>query len=413
MGKGCVQKERTDVNKNVKRRKEVCMFEIEEVRTNSAKIKVVGIGGAGGNAVNNMIAASLKGIEFIAVNTDAQVLNSSLAQTTIQIGKDVTRGLGAGSDPLKGRESALEDRDIIAEHIKGADMVFITAGMGGGTGTGAAPVVADIAKEHGALTVAVVTKPFFYEGKKRAINAEQGLNQLKEKVDTFIVIPNDRIRMVVDKGTPLLKSFAVANDILRQAVQGISDLILTPGLINLDFADVEAIMTASNRAVMGVGSGSGENGTAEAAKKAISNPLLEESSIDGAKGILINITGGLDLSLVSIEEATGLVYDSAHEEANIIFGAVIDPDLDDEVRVTVIATGFEDRVEKKREKVKIPEVKKWQPKTIEPPLKASTRLLSKSLVDEMEHEAIVNDVMNYEDSLDTPTFLRKLDGNQL
>jgi cell division protein FtsZ len=389
------------------------MFEIEEVRTNSAKIKVVGIGGAGGNAVNNMIAASHKGIEFIAVNTDAQVLNSSLAQTTIQIGKDVTRGLGAGSDPSKGRESALEDRDVIAENIHGADMVFITAGMGGGTGTGAAPVIADIAKELGALTVAVVTKPFFYEGKKRAINAEQGLKELKERVDTFIIIPNDRIRMVVDKGTPLLKSFAVANDILRQAVQGISDLILTPGLINLDFADVEAIMTASNRAVMGVGSGAGENGTAEAAKKAISNPLLEESSIDGARGILINITGGLNLSLVSIEEATGLVYDSAHEDANIIFGAVIDPDLEDEVRVTVIATGFEEKADKKREKVKVPEIKKWQPKTIEPPLKASTRVLSKSLVDEMEHEAIVNDVLNYEDSLDTPTFLRKLDDNQL
>ncbi len=385
------------------------MFEIEEVRTNSAKIKVVGIGGAGGNAVNNMISANLKGIEFIGVNTDAQVLDSSLAQTTLQIGKDVTRGLGAGSDPAKGRDAALEDRDSIAEMLQGADMVFITAGMGGGTGTGASPIIAEVAKEIGALTVAIVTKPFFYEGKKRSMNAEQGLKDLKECVDTFIVIPNDRIRMVVEKGTPLIKSFAVANDILRQAVQGISDLILTPGLINLDFADVEAIMSDSNRAVMGVGVGNGENGTAEAAKRAISNPLLEDSSIDGSRGILINITGGMNLSLMSIEEATGLVYDSAHEDANIIFGAVIDPDLDDEVRVTVIATGFEE----KKEKVKVPEMKRWQPKKAQQPMKASSRVLSKSLADETEHEAIVADVMNYDDALDTPTFLRKMNENQL
>ncbi|UCG79208.1 MAG: cell division protein FtsZ [Nitrospirota bacterium] len=393
------------------------MFEIEEIKSNSAKIKVVGVGGAGGNAVNNMISANLKGIEFIAINTDSQILNASLAPTTIQIGQNVTRGLGAGSDPEKGRESALEDRDTISEHISGADMVFITAGMGGGTGTGAAPVIADIAKEHGALTVAVVTKPFFYEGKRRSINAEQGLIELKEKVDSFIVIPNDRIRMVVDKGTPLLKSFAVANDILRQAVQGISDLILTPGLINLDFADVDAIMNSSNRAVMGVGVGSGENGTAEAAKKAISNPLLEDSSIDGAKGILINITGGLNLSLVSIEEATGLIYDSAHEDANIIFGAVIDPDLDDEVRVTVIATGFDHKDTVVKEKPQ--QIKKWEPRTIIPPkpvdrmpVKASTRVLSKSLVDEIEHEAIVSEVLNFDDVLDTPTFLRNMNDSR-
>jgi len=407
------------------------MFEIEEVRTNSAKIKVVGVGGAGGNAVNNMISANLKGIEFIAVNTDAQVLNSSLAQTTIQIGENVTRGLGAGSDPAKGREAALEDRDIIAENLQGADMVFITAGMGGGTGTGAAPVIAEIAREQGALTVAVVTKPFFYEGKKRSMNAELGLKELKEKVDTYIVIPNDRIRMVVEKGTPLIKSFAIANDILRQAVQGISDLILTPGLINLDFADVQAVMKDASRAVMGVGVGSGENGIAEAAKKAISNPLLEDSSIDGARGILINITGGLDLSLTSIEEATGLIYDSAHEDANIIFGAVIDSDLEDEVRVTVIATGFEE----KAEKIQVPEVKKWQPQARpevqprpapspvtqhrpritprHPELTGSSRVLSKSLVDEIEHEAIVTQVMNCDDPLDTPTFLRKMNENQI
>jgi cell division protein FtsZ len=385
------------------------MFEIEEVRNNSAKIRVVGVGGAGGNAINNMISANLKGIDFIAINTDAQVLNTSLASTMIQIGNNVTRGLGAGSDPAKGREAALENRDEIADALRGADMVFITAGMGGGTGTGAAPVVAEISRELGALTVAVVTKPFFYEGKKRALNAEQGIRDLRNTVDTSIIIPNDRISMVVEKGTPLIKSFSIANDILRQAIQGISDLILTPGLINLDFADVQTIMIASGRAVMGAGIGKGENGASEAARTAISNPLLEESSIDGARGILINITGGLEMSLSTIEEATGLVYDAAHEEANIIFGAVINPDLEDEVRVTVIATGFED----KNEKIQIPEIKRWAPKKVPASYKGSSRVLSKSLINEIDHERIVAEVMNYDDALDSPTFLRKMNESQL
>jgi len=422
------------------------MFEIEEVRTNAAKIKVIGVGGAGGNAVNNMISANLKGIEFIAINTDAQVLSTSLANRSIRIGENVTRGLGAGSDPSKGRDSALESRDQIADAICGADMVFITAGMGGGTGTGAAPVIAEIARDLGALTVAVVTKPFFYEGRKRAMNAEKGIEELKQHVDTSIVIPNDRISLVVEKGTPLLKSFSIANDILRQAIQGISDLILTPGLINLDFADVYTIMSGSGRAVMGVGAGKGENAAIEAAKRAISNPLLEESSIDGAKGILINITGGLDMSLDSINGATGLVYDSAHDDSNIIFGAVIDPDLEDDIRVTVIATGFEDRksIEKEESKAEAKEVEKTEVKAAEEPrrgeeprvpqpeprrwtpskpvpsqpvqaktehvYKGATRVLNKSLLDLMEHEQIVSQVMNYDDTLDSPTFLRKMSG---
>jgi len=422
------------------------MFEIEEVRTNAAKIKVIGVGGAGGNAVNNMISANLKGIEFIAINTDAQVLSTSLANRSIRIGENVTRGLGAGSDPSKGRDSALESRDQIADAICGADMVFITAGMGGGTGTGAAPVIAEIARDLGALTVAVVTKPFFYEGRKRAMNAEKGIEELRQHVDTSIVIPNDRISLVVEKGTPLLKSFSIANDILRQAIQGISDLILTPGLINLDFADVYTIMSGSGRAVMGVGAGKGEHAAVEAAKRAISNPLLEESSIDGAKGILINITGGLDMSLDSINGATGLVYDSAHDDSNIIFGAVIDPDLEDEIRVTVIATGFEDKksIEKEESKAESKEVEKTETKAVKEPrrgeeprvpqpepsrwtpskpvssqpvqaktehvYKGATRVLNKSLLDLMEHEQIVSQVMNYDDTLDSPTFLRKMSG---
>ena len=319
------------------------MFEMEEVRGQGASIKVIGLGGAGGNAVNNMIASNLHGVEFIAVNTDSQVLETSLAPIKVQIGLELTKGLGAGSNPEIGKEAALEDKEAIAECLRGSDMVFITAGMGGGTGTGASPVVAGIARELGALTVAIVTKPFFYEGRKRAINADIGMKELQKYVDALIVIPNDRIGLVVEKGTPMLKSFAVANDVLRQAVQGISDLIFIPGLINLDFADIKTIMADAGRAVMGVGLGRGENGALEAAKKAISNPLLENSSIEGAKKMLINITGGLELSQSSVQEAAAFIYDMADDEANIIFGAVINPDIEDEVRVTVIATGFEER----------------------------------------------------------------------
>lgn len=379
------------------------MFEIEEVKGQNAKIKVVGVGGAGGNAVNNMIASNLQGVEFIAVNSDMQVLETSLAPVKVQVGRELTRGLGAGSNPEIGRQAALEDRAYLMECLDGCDMVFINAGMGGGTGTGAAPVVASIAKEMGALTVAVITKPFFYEGRRRAQNAEEGIRELGNCVDTMIVIPNDRISLVVEKGTPMLKSFAIANDVLKQAVQGISDIILVPGLINVDFADVRTIMEGMGRAVMGTGTGRGEGGALEAAKKAISNPLLEESSIEGAKGILINITGGLQLSLSEVQEAASLIYDTTHEDVNVIFGAVIDPDTDDEVRVTVIATGFEE----KKEKVELPQVKKWTPKREPVVLRGSERVLAKSLLSQYDTESMTKEYFNYEEALDLPAFLRK------
>ena len=378
------------------------MFEIEEVRGQKAKIKVIGAGGAGGNAINNMIASNLQGVEFIGINTDLQVLETSLAPLKVQIGRELTRGLGAGSNPEIGRQAALEDRVAIMECMDGCDMVFITAGMGGGTGTGAAPVIAEIAKEMGVLTVAVVTKPFFYEGKKRLMNAEEGMKELTKHVDTLIVIPNDRISLVVEKGTPMLKSFSIANDVLRQAVQGISDIILVPGLINVDFADVRTIMQKVGRAVMGTGIGRGEGGAFEAAKKAISNPLLEDSSIEGSRGILINITGGLELSLSEVQDATSLIYDSAHEEVNVIFGAVIDPDIKDEVRVTVIATGFEE----KKEKIELPQIKKWTPVKEPISFKGSERVLAKSLTT-FDAGAQREDIFNYEDAVDLPAFLRR------
>jgi cell division protein FtsZ len=332
------------------------MFEFEETIVGQAKIKVVGVGGAGGNVVNNMVASSIKSVEFVAVNTDAQALDNSMAARKVQIGKNTTRGLGAGSKPETGKESALEDRNEIADAVEGADMVFITAGMGGGTGTGAAPVVAEIAREAGALTIGVVTKPFFYEGGRRKANADYGVAELRDRVDTMIVIPNDRIAMVVDKGTSILESFAIANDVLRHSVQGISDLILVPGLINLDFADLKTIVKDAGRAVIGMGIGKASEGAAhEAAKKAILNPLLENNSIDGAQGILINITGGLELALSDVQEATSAIYDSADEDANIIVGAVVDPDIKEEVRVTVIATRFKPE----EPKVQLPQVKKW------------------------------------------------------
>jgi cell division protein FtsZ len=383
------------------------MFEIEEVKTTSAKIRVVGVGGAGGNAVNTMIGANVQGIDFITINTDLQVLETSLAPQKIQIGAELTKGLGAGSNPDTGSQAALHDRDRIQGYLEGSDMVFITAGMGGGTGTGASPVIASLAKELGALTVGVITKPFFYEGKKRLMNTEEGIKQLKQYVDTLIIIPNDRISLVVEKGTPLLKSFTIANDVLRQAVQGISDLILTPGLINLDFADVKTIMESSGRAVMGIGVGSGEDGATDAAKKAISNPLLEDSSIEGARGILINITGGIELSLSAVQEATALVYDSAHDDANVIFGAVIDPDTTDEVSITVIATGFEP----KKEKVVLDDVNAWRSKHYTSSgekitLKGADRVLSKTLK-KASPEPLPTELMSYEDPYDLPSFMRK------
>jgi len=282
-------------------------------------------------------------------------------------------------------------------------MVFITAGMGGGTGTGASPVIAGIAKELGAITIAVITKPFFYEGKIRNANAEEGMRELRDNVDTLIVIPNDKIGLVVEKGTPLLKSFAIANDVLKQAVQGISDIIIIPGLINVDFADVKTIIQDKGRGVMGCGFGKGEGGALEAARKAVTNPLLEDSSIEGAKGILVNITGGLELSLDGLKEAVSFIYDSAHEDVHVIIGAVIDPDISDEVRVTVIATGFTDR----KEKVELPQVKKWTPLKHPVHLKGSERVLSKNIAQSLSTDLITTDIMAYEEHIDVPAFLRK------
>lgn len=367
------------------------IFELEEVKNNAAKIKVIGVGGGGSNAVNGMIAANLQGVEFIVINTDSQALESSLAHQRIQIGSALTKGLGAGANPEIGRQAAIDDRDLIENAIKGADMLFITAGMGGGTGTGAAPVVAEIAKEMGILATAVVTKPFLFEGSKRARNAEIGIKELKKHVDASIIVHNNRLLSITDKETPWLQALSLANDVLRQAVRGISDLVLVPGLINHDFADIKTIMAESGRSLMGIGSASGENRAVNSAKMAISSPLLEESSIDGAKGVLINITGGSSLSLHEVHEAATLIRDSAHEDANIIFGSVIDPDLDEEIVVTVIATGFEDKP-----KTAMPSYDKWRPSREVFALKGSERLLSKDI------GLNIN-----ESNLDVPTFMRK------
>lgn len=304
-----------------------------------ANIKVIGVGGGGNNAVNRMVESELKGVQFLAVNTESQVLELSKADVTIQIGEKVTKGLGAGANPQIGEAAAQESREDIIKALEGADMVFVTAGMGGGTGTGAAPVVAECAKEVGALTVGVVTKPFAFEGKRRRASAEKGIEFLTQKVDTIIVIPNDKLLQVVDKKCSLSDAFGKADDVLRQGIKGISDLIQIPGLINLDFADVKTIMTEQGEALMGIGLATGENRAADAAKMAINSPLLE-TSIDGAKGILLNISGSTNLSLFEINEAAEIISDAADPDANIIFGSVIDESLGDSVQVTVVATGF-------------------------------------------------------------------------
>ncbi|URZ00842.1 cell division protein FtsZ [Clostridium felsineum] len=305
-----------------------------------AQIKVIGCGGGGNNAVNRMILEGLKNVEFIAINTDKQALALSQASQKIQIGDKLTKGLGAGANPEIGQKAAEESKDEISQAIKGADMVFITAGMGGGTGTGAAPVVAEIAKSMGILTVGVVTKPFPFEGRKRMLHAESGIKTLKERVDTLVTIPNERLLAIVDKKTTLVEAFKSADDVLRQGVQGISDLITIPGLVNLDFADVRTVMINKGLAHMGTGRGAGDTRASDAAKQAISSPLLE-TSIVGATGVLLNVTGGEDLGLLEINEAARVVQEAADPDANIIFGAVIDENLKDEIRITVIATGFE------------------------------------------------------------------------
>jgi cell division protein FtsZ len=306
-----------------------------------ARIKVIGVGGGGGNAVNRMIEAGIEGIEFLVANTDLQALKRSRAPIKIQLGGKLTKGLGAGADPIVGRNAALEDTEKIIEVLEGADMVFVTTGLGGGTGTGAAPIIASLATELNALTVAVVTKPFHFEGRRRMQQSDQGLRELRECVDTVITIPNERLLHTVERGVSLADSFKVADDVLRQAVQGISDLITVPGLINLDFADVKAIMQGMGLALMGAGRASGEHRAMEATQQAISSPLLEEATIEGAKGVLINITGGPDLTLYEVNEASSIIREAADEDANIIFGAVIDETMHDEMKITVIATGFD------------------------------------------------------------------------
>ena len=315
------------------------MFEFVE-SDNGATIKVIGIGGGGGNAINNMINASLMGVDFIAANTDAQALEVSKAHTKIQLGANITKGLGAGANPEIGRSAALEDADKIRQALDGTDMVFVTAGLGGGTGTGGAPVVAQIAKEIGALTVAVVTKPFNFEGRQRMKTADKGINELKETVDTIITIPNNRLLSLAAKKATFLEMLKKADDVLLYAVKGISDLITVPGLINLDFADVKTIMSEMGMALMGTGMSSGEDRATEAAQKAISSPLLEDVSISGAKGVLMNISSGLDLTIDEVQEASSLIQKEAHEDANIIWGTVLDQRAGDELRVTVIATGI-------------------------------------------------------------------------
>jgi cell division protein FtsZ len=313
---------------------------LDEGEGPAARIKVIGIGGGGSNAVNRMVGTGLDGVEFIVANTDVQALRVNRAPVKLQIGSKLTKGLGAGADPNIGRSAALEDTERIIQALGGADMVFVTTGLGGGTGTGAAPVIASLASELGALTIAVVTKPFKFEGKKRQLQAERGLEALRDCVDTIITIPNERLLTIIDRTTPLTEAFATADDVLRQAIQGISDLILVPGLINLDFADVRTIMSGMGLAMMGTGIADGQERAVEAARRAISSPLLEGACVNGARGVIINVTGGPDLSLVEVSEASSIVHEAADEDANIIFGAVVDPALKGKVKITVIATGF-------------------------------------------------------------------------
>jgi cell division protein FtsZ len=316
-------------------------LKLEEEGRTGARIKVVGVGGGGSNAVNRMVTAGLEGVEFIVANTDLQALRFNAAPHKLQIGAKLTKGLGAGADPNVGRQAALEDTEKLIEALDGADMVFVTTGLGGGTGTGAAPVIASLASELGALTIAVVTKPFKFEGKKRQVQAERGLEELRQSVDTVITIPNERLLSTIARSTSLTDAFTTADDVLRQAIQGISDLILVPGLINLDFADVKTIMAGMGIAIMGTGLAEGDGRAMAAANGAISSPLLEDASVKGARGVIINVTGGPDLSLIEVSEASAIIQEAAHEEANIIFGAVVDPKMEGRVKITVIATGFD------------------------------------------------------------------------
>ncbi len=384
------------------------MIEFDENKNLAAKVKIIGIGGGGNNAINTMISYKLTGVEFIAANTDAQALAANLAPIKIQLGANLTKGLGAGANPEIGRKAALEDVDKIREILKGADMVFITAGLGGGTGTGGAPVIAEVAREVGALTVAIVTKPFHFEGRKRMKQAEEGLANLKMTADALITIPNQRLLSISGKSMTILEAFRKADEILYHAAKGISDIIVGHGIINLDFADVRTIMSETGMALMGTGVASGENRSIEAAQKAISSPLLEDITIEGARGLLINITGGENMTLSEINEATTLIQKEAHEDANIIWGMVIDKEMKDEIRVTVIATGFG----KAEEKNNLGRFKKVAPISFS--FKENRELptfMRKVKVNERFDEVKLESPPDYslddEDRFDIPTFLRK------
>jgi len=361
-----------------------------------AKIKVIGVGGSGGNAISRMIACKIHGVDFVAINTDAQDLHHVKALEKIHIGKNLTRGLGAGMNPEIGRQAAEENRDDIHEVVKGSDMVFITCGFGGGTGTGAAPIIAEAAKDSGALTVGVVTKPFSFEGLQRGRIAEEGLRQLRDKVDTLITIPNDKLLSVIDNKTSLLNAFSIVDDVLRQAVQGISDLVITPGIVNVDFADIKAIMQDAGSALMGIGRASGDDRAIEAAKAAINSPLLEVS-IDGAKGVLFNVSGGSDLTMTEINEAAKIITESIDPEAKVIFGAVIDEKLKKgEVKITVVATGFDEQIIKKSSETKIQDISPVSHQMSEE--RDRIQPTNKSIKPEMSEE---------ENEWDVPAFIRR------
>ncbi len=382
------------------------MFEFDESIDQSAKIKVVGVGGGGGNAVNTMIACDLMGVDFIVANTDAQALRMSKAPTKIQIGSKLTKGLGAGANPDVGRQAAVENREQLAQAFQGADMIFIAAGMGGGTGTGAAPIIAEAAKEAGALTVGVVTKPFTREGKQRLAKAEDGIQELKRYVDSLVVIPNDRLLGLAGKSMSILDAFKPSDDVLRQAVQGISDLITTSGLINVDFADVQAIMSERGMAMMGIGVATGENRAVEAATRAISSPLLEDIDVSGAKGVLVNISGSSGMTMDEFDAASRIIHEKVHEDANIIIGLVIDEKLGDHIKITAIATGFGDRFD--QEKLTRHEKKSVAPlagRNIEANREVPTFMRDRQHRDSFSRQRSF--MVDDEEQYDIPTFLRK------
>ncbi len=382
------------------------MFHFDESIDQSAKIKVIGVGGSGGNAVNTMMSDGITGVDFIVANTDAQALRMSKAPVKIQIGTQLTKGLGAGANPNVGRDAALEDREKVHEALKGADMIFIAAGMGGGTGTGAAPIIAEVAREHGALTVGVVTKPFTREGRQRLSKGEDGIKELKKHVDSLIVIPNDRLLGLAGKSMSILDAFKPSDDVLRQAVQGISDLITQSGLINVDFADVKSIMSERGMAMMGIGIGTGENRAIDAAIKAISSPLLEDIDISGAKGVLVNISGSSSMTMDEFDAASKVIHEKVHEDANIIVGLVIDETLGENIKITAIATGFGDRFD--LEKGRHHDMKNVS--TLVKPTPEINREIPTFIRDKQQRDTQVrqrNFLMDDEDQYDIPTFLRK------